>query len=407
MAFCPNCGTPNTEQAEKCAACGFELVVPKQKAKFKGTIMMSGIKAPNEPGSADSSAPAPSPSLPPPPTSASVPPRAPTPAEGGRNLSYQKTIMGPAGGFVPQTPPRTATPPLGQPAAPYQGLGSQADKSAQPPRASYEPSLPAGAPPPAAGNSYGGPSRSGASATTFGSDVNGLGATDSAAPSAGASGHAAGASSFSGAAHSPSAPGSYGGPPRDSYGASPGRTATQAGAGYESTLPPAADKPKPGKVLALGCAAVAALLLVVSALLYYVVGPKLKAMFSGGEDEGSEAVAWQASMSQSLTQVMGLCQVDCSQAGVFFHPLRQAALLDEARAITPARLQKLGDPTLAEASMLDGTDDEEVASKLGLDPQQCARITAQGAKVISCSVPDPSGRPSVLRIVELKGISSL
>src|SRR5690349_9058947 len=34
MAFCPNCGTPNTDQAAKCVSCAFELA-PAQKAKFK------------------------------------------------------------------------------------------------------------------------------------------------------------------------------------------------------------------------------------------------------------------------------------------------------------------------------------------------------------------------------------
>ncbi len=36
MAFCPNCGTPNTDQAEKCVSCSFDLAPKAQKAKFKG-----------------------------------------------------------------------------------------------------------------------------------------------------------------------------------------------------------------------------------------------------------------------------------------------------------------------------------------------------------------------------------
>ena len=105
MAFCPNCGTPNTDQAEKCVACGFELIVPKQKAKFKGTIMMSGIKAPTQ---ADRSGQASTPSARAPVSHAAggacavarVPARSPSPAEGGRNMSYQKTMLG-RGGLVP------------------------------------------------------------------------------------------------------------------------------------------------------------------------------------------------------------------------------------------------------------------------------------------------------------------
>src|SRR5262245_14666355 len=58
MPFCPTCGTPNTDQAEKCVACAYELIVPKHRAKFKGTIMMSGIKAPSSSAEA-AEAPAP------------------------------------------------------------------------------------------------------------------------------------------------------------------------------------------------------------------------------------------------------------------------------------------------------------------------------------------------------------
>ncbi|MBX3271169.1 MAG: zinc ribbon domain-containing protein, partial [Sandaracinaceae bacterium] len=43
--FCPNCGKPNLDSATQCVACGTELR-PKSPAKFKGTMMMSGVQIP-------------------------------------------------------------------------------------------------------------------------------------------------------------------------------------------------------------------------------------------------------------------------------------------------------------------------------------------------------------------------
>jgi hypothetical protein len=398
MAFCPNCGTPNTDQAEKCVACGFELIVPKQKAKFKGTIMMSGIKAPTQaersnqsttasaPPSAVSTAPAPI---------ARVPAQPPSPAEGGRNMSYQKTMLGPASGFVPPSPaqPSSAQQPAPQ-ARPPQSLHTPTQHGSAAPNppgeANYDPRA-ANTPSPYLGPTPGQPelrSRAEAARTSTPQGSGYGGPSNNAIGSAWDSSASGGfASTTTGAGRSPVQPGSP---------------------AYESTLPPATpDKPNPGKILAIGCGVALALLVVVGALVNYVIGPKLKAMFSGGDDSSAEAAAWQASISQSLAQVTGLCQVDCSQASVFFHADKQAALLGEARALTPERLQKFGDPKLAQASMLDGTDDAAIATALGLDPQQCARVTAGGAKVISCSVPDVGGKPSVLRIVHMSGISSL
>lgn len=385
MAFCPNCGTPNTEQAEKCVACGFELIVPKQKAKFKGTIMMSGIKAPT----AGDRASEPTPSVPAPaPQPAAAPPAArvpaqPSPADGGRNLSYQKTMMGPAAGFVP---PKQPSPP--QPAAPQ----------ARTPELAHAPTLQGTNTPPFQGapsHPAANEARAGNAPPPYVGAASGQAATESAG--------FAGPPAKIASAWDSSASGGFG------ASTTGGRYPTQTGTpGYDSTLPPSApDKPNPGKILAIGCGVALALFLVLGAVVNYIIGPKLKAMFSGGDDDNAEAAAWQASISQSLAQVTGLCQVDCNQASVFFHPDKQAALLGEARALTPDRLQKFGDPKLAEASMLDGTDDAPVATALGLDPQQCARVIAGDAKVISCSVPDVGGKPSVLRIVHLSGINSL
>jgi len=70
------------------------------------------------------------------------------------------------------------------------------------------------------------------------------------------------------------------------------------------------------------------------------------------------------------------------------------------------RLAKLIDPTQSQAKMLNATEDVGIAQALNLDPTQCVRIVAGTAKVIGCSVPDPSGTAS-LRIVHLVGIGTL
>lgn len=395
MAFCPNCGTPNTEQAERCVTCGFELIVPKQKAKFKGTIMMSGIKAPA------ASTPE-APSMPPPPAASPAAPPPPSSPPPARNLSYQKTMMG----QPPVVLPARADPKPAQPAAP----------APPPPDLASMPTMLGSAPVAAPGPS--------ASTRELAPDARpepALGATQpggsapmrpiESKPQSASGGYGSSTASSSGFQSSGGASSSYGGKPTG-FGAGSGPTLggpvrTSMGSAYESTLPPAAP-PNPAKVIAVGCAVVLALFLLVGGALWLAFGDRIKALFGGdGEAGAAEAAAWHASIAQSLTKVNELCQTDCAQAGVFFHPLKQAALLGEARALTPARLAKLNDPVNASAAMLDRTEDSAIATQLGLDPQQCARVVSGGAKVVSCSVPDPNGRPSVLRIVQLSGIASL
>ncbi len=378
MAFCPNCGTPNTEQAERCVACGFELIVPKQKAKFKGTIMMSGIKAPSVPQGGRDPDPAPT----------SAPPSQPVPA---RNLNYQKTMLG--------QPPVAPPPKQGTP-SPEQDLGSMPTmQGASPVQLPSQPSTP--------------PAYVGTNTREFQPDLAFPNQSRPVTPAPSAP------SAPRQSTPTPPQPTMQGGftpkPASSSYGstitgakASPSAGHMPMGGAYESTIPPAAP-PNPAKVIAVGCAVVLALVLVVGGTLWFAFGDRLKSMFGGGDSEANaaEAAAWHASIAQSLTKVNELCSSDCAAAGVFFHPLKQAALLGEAKALTPARVAKLNDPTSASAIMLDHTDDSAIATQLGLDPQQCARVTAGGAKVISCSVPDPTGKPSVLRIVQLSGIGTL
>jgi hypothetical protein len=375
MAFCPNCGTPNTDQAEKCVACGFELALPKQKPKFKGTIMMSGIKAPT--------APQPAPVAPPTePESAAAPVATPTtPASASssippatRNLAFEKTMLG----RPVELPGRTPTP------------AANSESRALPPEPTSGEHRAAG-PTPAAT-----PANELSQAPTVQQPAPGFtNAADRSAATTSGPAYSSQESGASSVAHGGgSSSGAWGESARPSFSSDPGSGRSSS----QSTTPPISKGP--GKLVAIGCVGALAVFCVVAAYL-------LKAMFSGGEDSTAEAAAWQASISQSLAQVSALCQVDCERASVFFHPNTQAALLPETKALTAERVQKLSDPAQSIATMLDGTDDEKIATELGLDPQLCARVTQGKAKIVSCSVPDPSGKPGVLRIVHLSGIGSL
>lgn len=355
MAFCPNCGTPNTDQAEKCVSCGFELA-QKQKAKFKGTIMMSGINVPGQPN-----APA-APAAPPPSTSgtanaspatppAATPAPLPTAPAGDRNLAFQKTMVGHAG----MVPPPAAQP---RPDAP-----AQSDIAHAPTMQGG--GAPAGAP------QFQKPRASGTN-------------RESSAPIASAWSSGTGSTSGTGR-----------------FSDSPSRVSD-----VDSRFPSSSvNKPNPGKALAIGCAALLVLTCAFVGIVWALFGSKISAMF-GSDDGSAEALAWQASIGQSLAQVSALCQSDCQQAAVFFHASAQSAA-SEGKNLTEARIRTLSDPASSKAEMLDTTEDAELAKKLGLDAQQCARVTSGSAKVVSCSVPEPDGKPSVLRIIHLSGLDSL
>jgi ribosomal protein L40E len=394
MAFCPNCGTPNTEQAERCVACGYELIVPKQKAKFKGTIMMSGIKAPA------AAQPEPPPAPPPPAAKSSIPPPAAAATPPKRNLNYQKTMMGQPPIVLPSKPEPAKAEPAKPASAPPPDLGTMPTMQGNAPIPSLPPFSQSNTP-----QSFAQPSLPPTAANNTREFQPDLALSQPMRPQSPAP------SSPTPSSPTPKpSPSTYGGatfaggkPSSPTLGA--GRPAPIGGA-YESTMPPAAP-PNPAKVIAVGCGVVLALFLVVGGVLWFAFGDRIKALFGGETESGSaEAAAWHASIAQSLTKVNELCQSDCGQAGVFFHPLKQNTLIGEARALTAARVAKLNDPANSTATMLDRTDDASIATQLGLDPQQCARVVAGGAKVISCSVPDP-GKPSVLRIVALSGISTL
>jgi hypothetical protein len=253
MAFCPNCGTPNTDQAEKCVSCAYDLA-PKSKGKFKGTIMMSGVQAPlaKPPAAAPQAAPQP----------AAEPPA----AAPNRNLAFEKTMLG--GPAV--VPPAPAAAPAPTPAA----------------------------------------------------DLARAATVESPAPQ------------FSAPA-APSQPASFTRP------ASP-EPADQPSAGFGNVSDdfPSPPKPNTGKVLAIGCAVVAVMTLVITGLLYVVAKDRLKGLFgSAGGDPAAQQ--WRVTLAEALSQVSALCQTNCANAANFFHPSLDGALLTEAKSLSAGALKKL------------------------------------------------------------------
>jgi hypothetical protein len=260
-------------------------------------------------------------------------------------MAFEKTVMGPMAG-IPQP---SGAPPAGSPPA---DLGAAHDLGRA---ATIEGPAPQFTPPAAAPASAATPSALG---------------TPAARPSAPA-GHGGSSGSFAGAA------------------------------AYDAEDAPAGlPKANSNKALTIGCAAVLAIGLVLAGVLYFLAKDKL----SGGDEAATQA--WRGTLSQALSQVSALCQSDCQTAANYFHPSVQASLVGQAKALTAARLQKLVDPAQATASMLNGTDDESVATQLSLDPQLCVRIVAGSAKAIGCSVPNPGG-PADMRIVQLAGVDTL
>jgi hypothetical protein len=370
MAFCPNCGTPNTDQAEKCVSCAFELA-PKQKAKFKGTIMMSGVQAPTTPATGGAQPPA------------APPPAAPPPAgAGGKNLAFEKTIMGPMAAppgvvpapaaHAPEFQSRGPAPAQSPAPAPQLDLSRAAtvEGPAPFPQIAHTPqsgfSSPASAPPAVQMSAPAAP----------------------AVPMGGGFGGGEGSGGFSNS-------GGFGG----------GGGGNTGGFGGDSMAPPAPPKSNTGKILLIGCAGLLVLACLILGVGFFVAKDKLAAIGTAVNNEG-ETFEWRASVGQSLAQIEKMCETDCKAAAVYFHPQVQAALESEAKGLTPIRLAKLIDPTQSQAKMLNATEDAGIAQALNLDPTQCVRIVAGTAKVIGCSVPDPSGTAS-LRIVHLVGIGTL
>jgi hypothetical protein len=186
-----------------------------------------------------------------------------------------------------------------------------------------------------------------------------------------------------------------------------GEAGGYGGGGYggDDGAPPTLPKPNTGKILAIGCAVVLVMSCLIGGVMYFMAKKQISAIMGAGQDEAA-TLAWRGTLSQALTQVSGLCATSCDGAANYFHPSVQAALMGQAKQLTPARLQKLVDPSQAEGAMLNATDDGSLATNLGLDPQLCVRIASGNAKVVGCSVPNPTG-PADMRIVHLSGLDTL
>ncbi len=371
MAFCPNCGTPNTDQAEKCVSCSFELA-PKQKAKFKGTIMMSGVQAPTgQPGAAPPAAAPPPAARPPGPVVFSPGSNAPVAAKPAgapvRSLAFEKTMMGPMA--VPPGTGMSHTPTPGVPiAAPPADLGRAATVEQQAPSfqqpAAYQ--QPAAAPQPAFQQP-----------ASFQQPV---------APAPSLQQPAARSAPAGGGYSGSSDTGDFG-------------SARSSGGGFhsESDLPQL-PKNNTGKTIGI----VFAVLIVVACA---VLGVTM--MMKDKQQSEGPTLEWRTRVAQALENVIEICKTDCQGAAIYFHPQLKAELTGQAKGLTQAGLAKLVDPAQSEAQMLDGTDDSSLATRLSLDPQQCVRITSGSAKIVGCSVPEPGGTTSSMRIIVLDGVASL
>jgi hypothetical protein len=268
--FCPNCGSPNTDEATACAKCGTALKAAGPKvapSKFKGTMMMSGVTPPRPQ--------APGAGLPPPAAPAAAPPAAAP--ESKQNLAFQATMLG------PMTPP-PGMPPLGAPPAAPSAFGATTPAAGgafgAPPPASDGGF---GAPPPAASTGFGAPAASDAG---FGAPPAGGGF--GAPPAGGGFGAPpAGGGGFG----EPPAGGGFGAPPAGGFGAPPaggGFGAPPAGGGFGAPpagggfgAPPAGDggapAPKPNntlKYVGIGCAALLFLSCVCGGGLYWYAQKK-------------------------------------------------------------------------------------------------------------------------------------
>jgi hypothetical protein len=239
--FCPNCGTPNTDEATACAKCGTALKAAGPKvapSKFKGTMMMSGVTPPRPQG--------PGAGLPPP--AAPAPAAAPPAPESKQNLAFQATMLG------PMTPP-PGMPSIGGPPA-ASGFGATAAAAG----GGF------GAPPPAAGGGFGAPppaSDEGFGGARGGGDFGAPPAGgDFGAPPAGGdfgappAGGGFGAPAAGGGFGAPPAGGGFGAPPASGggFGAPPasggGFGAPPAGGGA-----PAPKKNKTAMYVGIGCGA--------------------------------------------------------------------------------------------------------------------------------------------------------
>jgi hypothetical protein len=373
--YCPSCGKPNTDQAEKCVSCGAELGQAKAPGpkKFKGTMMMGA------PGAA-----------PPKPGAPASPPKPATPAPGGagapagsdkKNLAFQATMMG-SGMTPPPGPPGAGAPPGDQPRIPGPPPPSAGPPSAGPPSPA-QPEAADAAPPATAPAGPASPPEPAA-----------------AGPVAGG-GFGAGAPGTPDTAAAPPAAGGWGAPPA----AAPPAGGTP-GWGGAPTAPGTAPAGGLGnnKKLIIGVAA-GCLLLVVLACVAGIVG--IFAFRNAAEQAGSAATSFAAEASRvSLGFTLNGVKMSCEAGGAeaaasFFHPKAFAQLSDQACTVSDRAIDVLANAEQSSAQVLAHTGMADRATSLGLDPDACFLYQADGAQVVGCALEDG------FKIVHMDNLGSL
>jgi hypothetical protein len=390
--YCPSCGKPNTDQADKCASCGKELTKPKPAApKFKGTMMMGapGLKPP--PG-------APAPAASPPaasPPAASPGPAAPSAAQGfdaatppagtpampgaggaagvgappaKKNLAFQATMLGPMSAPIP--PPGGGAP--GQPRLP-------------------------GPPPPAAGPPGGSPSTPAApepSASPATPAPSGGFSAPAAEPAAPASSGWGGPASASPAASSTPAASGWGGAPASAPPAEGGWGGAPAAPGSPGGL---AGNKKLLIGVAAGCLALVVLGCIATAVGFFVLRSKT--------EQAATSFAAQASRVSLGFTLSGL-QMSCASAGPqgaagFFHPEALAELGDQVCKIDERAIDVFGDASKSTARVLQGTPLAAKATSLGLDADACFLYEAGDAQIAGCILDDG------FKIIHMENVASL
>ncbi len=388
--YCPSCGKPNTDAATNCVSCNHELKPPSGggRAKFKGTMMMTGItpeKIAEATKGAQPATPAP----------AATPAPEPThKVAQGPAMGFGKTITGPISGMPgpdddtlmapspfrdpspAESAPTQAIPEFSTPQQPQGGFGfpstPQADVPAQQPGFG-EPAQPSGfgepAAPPSAG--FGAPPSVG-----FGEPA--------APPSAGFGEPAAPSAGFG-------EPAPAGGSP---FGATPPSSAAGFGAAPPMSGEPAAPAGGSNKklivVALLGC------FLISSAACggaYWYFSTRAESALSNLTSQSHRFP-----LSLALSTIKVGCTSDPTGAGAanFVLPQAMESVQGQICAITEQTVTAFGQSCdagspCANSSLLAGSPDEGIATQFSVDANACSVHTSGEAKLIWCET-DSGGR---------------
>jgi hypothetical protein len=398
--YCPSCGKPNTDQAEKCASCGADLgkAKPAGAKKFKGTMMM-GATGPKPPtpgspvpgpggGAGSPGAPSPGPASPaqgpPAPAATGTPAGAPdagSEAEAPKkNLAFQATMLGGAGPVPPAGPGAPA--PGGQPRIP-----GPPPPAAGPPGSTPPPEAGAVTPAPASpGGGFGAPPETAAEGPAPGA-AGGFGAGAGGAPGVGAADAPQPGWGAQAGAEAPAAPGGgWGGVPA----ATPGAGTGGLGANKKLIIGVAA-----------GCLGLMLLVCIAGvALMIFQVGE-----YKSQSEEAASSFAAEASRV-SLGFTLSGIQMGCQGGGPqgvasFFHPGAFSQLGDQVCNIDARAIDVFSDSDQSTAQVLSQSAMADRASSLGLDPDTCFLYEADGARIVGCALEDG------FKVVHMENLGSL